>query len=114
MSASPNSKKRIAIIGSGISGQTCGYLLSKQHNVTLFEANNTLGGHTATIDIEIDGKSLAVDTGFIVFNDRTYPNFIKMMDQIGIKSKPTEMSFSVKNASTGLEYNGHSINTLFA
>lgn len=114
MSASPNSKKRIAIIGSGISGQTCGYLLSQQHNVTLFEANNTLGGHTATIDIEIDGKSLAVDTGFIVFNDRTYPNFIKMMDQIGIKSKPTEMSFSVKNASTGLEYNGHSINTLFA
>ncbi|MDC1340662.1 FAD-dependent oxidoreductase [Oceanospirillaceae bacterium] len=107
-------KKRIAIIGSGISGQTCGYLLSKQNEVTLFEANNHLGGHTATIDLDIEGKTLPVDTGFIVFNDRTYPNFIKMMDQIGITSKPTEMSFSVHNKATGFEYNGHSLNTLFA
>jgi predicted NAD/FAD-binding protein len=87
---------RIAIIGSGISGQTCGYLLSKHNHVTLFEANNHLGGHTATIDLDIEGKTLPVDTGFIVFNDRTYPNFIKMMDQIGITSKPTQMSFSVQ------------------
>ncbi|MDC1509403.1 FAD-dependent oxidoreductase [Oceanospirillaceae bacterium] len=107
-------KKRIAIIGSGISGQTCGYFLSKQNEVTLFEANNHLGGHTATIDLDIEGKTLPVDTGFIVFNDRTYPNFIKMMDQIGITSKPTEMSFSVHNKATGFEYNGHSLNTLFA
>ena len=107
-------QKRIAIIGSGISGQTCGYLLSKQHHTTLFEANDCLGGHTATIDLAIEGKTLAVDTGFIVFNDRTYPNFIKMMNQIGVASKPTEMSFSVHNRSTGLEYNGHSLNTLFA
>jgi len=105
---------RIAIIGSGISGQTCGYLLSKHNQVTLFEANDQLGGHTATIDLDIDGKTLPVDTGFIVFNDRTYPNFIKMMNQIGITSKPTEMSFSVHNKATGFEYNGHSLNTLFA
>ena len=71
-------KKRIAIIGSGISGLTCAYLLSRKHHITLFEANNYLGGHTATVDIVIDGNQLAVDTGFIVFNDRTYPNFIKM------------------------------------
>ena len=109
-----NAKKRIAIIGSGISGQTCGYLLSRQHHVTLFEANDNLGGHTATVDIDIDGKRLAVDTGFIVFNDRTYPNFIKMMQQIGIKAKATEMSFSVRNDTNGLEYNGHNIDTLFA
>jgi predicted NAD/FAD-binding protein len=94
-------KKRIAIIGSGISGQTCGYLLSQQHQVTLFEANDYLGGHTATIDLDIDNKTVAVDTGFIVFNDRTYPNFIKLMKQVGIASKPTE-------------YNGHNLDTLFA
>ena len=114
MTPSQPQQKRIAIIGSGISGQTCGYLLSKQHQVTLFEANERLGGHTATIDLDIEGKSLAVDTGFIVFNDRTYPNFIKMMNQIGVASKPTEMSFSVRNQATGMEYNGHSLNTLFA
>ena len=114
MTYSHPKQRRIAIIGSGISGQTCGYLLSKHHQVTLFEANDHLGGHTATIDLDIDGKTLAVDTGFIVFNDRTYPNFIKMMDQIGITSKPTEMSFSVHNQATGLEYNGHSLNSLFA
>jgi len=107
-------KKRIAIIGSGISGQTCGYLLSQQHQVTLFEANDYLGGHTATIDLDIDNKTLAVDTGFIVFNDRTYPNFIKLMKQVGIASKPTEMSFSVHNKVSGLEYNGHNLDTLFA
>ena len=107
-------QKRIAIIGSGISGQTCGYLLSKQHHVTLFEANDYVGGHTATIDLDIDNKTLAVDTGFIVFNDRTYPNFIKMMKQIGITSKATEMSFSVHNKASGLEYNGHNLDTLFA
>ena len=107
-------QKRIAVIGSGIAGLTCGYLLSKKHHITLFESNRSLGGHTATIDIEMDGKQLAVDTGFIVFNDRTYPNFIKMMKQIGIYAKPTEMSFSVHNESNGLEYNGHSLNTLFA
>ena len=107
-------KKRIAIIGSGISGQTCGYLLSQQHQVTLFEANGYLGGHTATIDIDIDNKTLAVDTGFIVFNDRTYPNFIKLMKQVEIASKPTEMSFSVHNKASGLEYNGHNLDTLFA
>ena len=107
-------KKRIAIIGSGISGQTCGYLLSQQHQVTLFEANDYLGGHTATIDLDIDNKTVAVDTGFIVFNDRTYPNFIKLMKQVGIASKPTEMSFSVHNKASGLEYNGHNLDTLFA
>lgn len=107
-------QKRIAIIGSGISGQTCGYLLSQKHQVTLFEANDYLGGHTATVDININAEKLAVDTGFIVFNDRTYPNFIKMMEQTGIAMKPTQMSFSVHNDATGLEYNGHNLNTLFA
>ncbi|MGK0442006.1 MAG: putative NAD/FAD-binding protein [Pseudohongiellaceae bacterium] len=106
--------KKIAIIGSGISGQSAGYLLSQKHQVTLFEANDYLGGHTATVDVEVAGKCLAIDTGFIVFNDRTYPNFIKLMKQLGIDSQPTEMSFSVHNHANGLEYNGHNLNTLFA
>lgn len=105
---------KIAIVGTGISGLTCGYYLHKDHEVTLYEANDYIGGHTATIDVEHEGKQYAVDTGFIVYNDRTYPNFIKMMNAIGVRGNPTQMSFSVKNAVNGLEYNGHTIPTLFA
>jgi len=105
---------KIAIIGTGISGLTCGYYLHKRHDVTLFEANDYIGGHTATVDIELDGKGYAVDTGFIVYNDRTYPNFIKLMNEIGVTGKPSQMSFSVRNDDNGLEYNGHTISTLFA
>lgn len=106
--------KRIAVIGSGISGLTCAYLLSRDHQVTLFEEIATLGGHTATVNIELDNDSYAIDTGFIVFNDRTYPNFLKLLDQIGIHKMPTEMSFSVQHIGSGTEYNGNSIRTLFA
>ncbi|WP_025819474.1 NAD(P)/FAD-dependent oxidoreductase [Shewanella marina] len=105
---------RIAIIGSGISGLTCGHLLSQQHQVELFEANDYIGGHTATVDVEVDGKDYAIDTGFIVFNDRTYPNFNKLLARINVTPLPTEMSFSVHNQQTGLEYNGHTLATLFA
>lgn len=105
---------KIAIIGTGISGLTCAYHLNKQHDVTLFEANNYIGGHTATVNVEIEGERYAVDTGFIVYNDRTYPNFIAMMEQIGVEGIPTQMSFSVRNDDCGLEYNGHTLSTLFA
>ncbi|WP_114785609.1 NAD(P)/FAD-dependent oxidoreductase [Vibrio tetraodonis] len=104
----------VAIIGSGISGLTCGYYLHKEHNVTLFEANDYIGGHTATVDVQLDGESYAVDTGFIVFNDRTYPNFIELMDEIGVSGIASQMSFSVRNDAHGLEYNGHTVSTLFA
>ncbi|WP_100643341.1 NAD(P)/FAD-dependent oxidoreductase [Alteromonas facilis] len=107
-------RKKIAIIGSGISGLTCGYLLHKDHDITLFEANDYIGGHTATKQVEVDGKHYDIDTGFIVFNDWTYPHFIKLMDQIGVTSQPTEMSFSVKNSAHNLEYNGNNLNSLFA
>ncbi len=106
--------KHIAIIGSGISGLTAAYLLSKKHHVTVFEKNAIIGGHTATVDIEKEGKSYALDTGFIVFNDKTYPNFLALLDEIGVSKQATEMSFSVHNCQTGLEYNGHNLNTLFA
>lgn len=107
-------KQRIAIIGAGISGLTCGHLLSSKHHVTLFEANDYLGGHTNTEDIKLGGKTYPVNTGFIVFNDWTYPNFIKLMDQLGVESEDSEMSFSVRDENTGLEYNGTTLNSLFA
>lgn len=106
--------KRIAIIGTGISGLTCAHLLHRNNDVTVYEANDYIGGHTATKNIEVDGQQFAIDTGFIVFNDWTYPNFIKLMDKLGVKSQPTEMSFSVKNLSENLEYNGNNLNSLFA
>ncbi len=107
-------RKKIAIVGTGISGLTCGYYLHKEHDVTLFEANDYIGGHTATVDVSVDGKEYAIDTGFIVYNDRTYSNFIKMMNEIGVEGLPTQMSFSVRNDGNGLEYNGHTVSTLFA
>ncbi|MBC3372621.1 FAD-dependent oxidoreductase [Pseudomonas sp. SWRI92] len=105
---------RIAIIGSGISGLTCAYLLSRQHQITLFEADDRIGGHTHTVDVEWQGRRYAVDTGFIVYNDWTYPNFIRLMDQLGVASRPTEMSFSVHDPACGQEYKGHTLNSLFA
>mgnify|MGYP003384452284 CR=1 FL=1 len=106
--------KHFAIIGSGISGLTAAYLLSKKHKVTVFEKNHHIGGHTATVDIEKSGMPYAIDTGFIVFNDKTYPNFLALLAEIGIGKQATEMSFAVHNCQTGLEYNGHNLNTLFA
>ncbi len=106
--------KKIAIIGSGISGLTCAHLLNSQYDIQLFEAGDYIGGHTATKDISYAGKNWRIDTGFIVFNDRTYPNFEKLLAKIGIDRTATEMSFSVKNEDSGLEYNGNNLNTLFA
>ncbi|TWX53630.1 NAD(P)/FAD-dependent oxidoreductase [Colwellia hornerae] len=106
--------KHIAVIGSGISGLTAAYLLSKKHKVTVFEKNDRVGGHTATVDIELAAEKFAIDTGFIVFNNKTYPNYLALLSEIGIGKQATEMSFSVHNCQTGLEYNGHNLDTLFA
>ncbi|WP_433771402.1 NAD(P)/FAD-dependent oxidoreductase [Pseudomonas putida] len=105
---------KIAIIGSGISGLTCAHLLNRQHEVTVFEASDWIGGHSHTVDVEVEGERFAIDTGFIVFNDWTYPNFIRLLDQLGVASQPTEMSFSVQDPGTGTEYNGNNLNSLFA
>lgn len=104
----------IALIGSGIAGLTAAHLLSRRHSVTLFEADTRLGGHTHTVDVTVDGRRYAIDTGFIVYNDWTYPNFIRLLDQLGVASRPTEMSFSVRDPRSDLEYNGHNLNSLFA
>jgi uncharacterized protein len=104
---------KIAIIGSGIAGLTAARRLCGDHEITVFEANGYVGGHTNTIDVERNGRSWAVDTGFIVFNDWTYPNFIALMDEIGVASQPSDMGFSVRCDRTGLEYCGTSLSQLF-
>lgn len=104
----------IAIIGGGVSGMLAAYLLCPDHTVTVFEANDYIGGHTHTVPVACHGQTYAVDTGFIVFNDWTYPNFVKLLDRLHIASQPSSMSFSVRCEKTGLEYNGTTLNTLFA
>lgn len=105
---------RIAIIGSGISGLVAAYRLHNAHDITLFEANDYVGGHTNTVEVELGGERHAIDTGFIVFNDWTYPHFIALLNELGVASQPTTMGFSVHDERSGLEYSGQSLNTLFA
>jgi predicted NAD/FAD-binding protein len=105
---------KIAVIGTGIAGNVAAYHLAREHEVTVFEASDRIGGHTNTMDVEHEGRHYAVDTGFIVFNDWTYPNFIKLLDELGVASQDSDMSFSVRNEKTGLEYNGATLNSLFA
>ena len=104
---------RIAVIGSGIAGLASAWLLSRRHAVTLFEANDYLGGHTHTHDIELDGRRYAVDTGFIVHNPVHYPLLTHLFDELGVASQPTTMSFAVHNEASGLEYNATSLDALF-
>ena len=114
--ALPSSKK-IAVIGSGISGLSAAYLLARRHQVTVFEAGASIGGHTATKEVMLGDKFYSVDTGFIVFNDRTYPNFIKLMSRLGVASQTTQMGFSVASeASSGAvyEYSGSGLGGFFA
>lgn len=109
-----NDRQRIAVIGAGVSGLTAAWLLAEKHDVQVFEAADYAGGHTNTEQVEAGGRTWPVNTGFIVFNDWTYPNFIKLMDRLGVASEVSDMSFSVDCSSTGLQYNGTSLNTLFA
>ena len=106
--------KRIAVIGSGISGLVSCHLLSERFDVSLFEANDCLGGHTHTHTTRIDQQNFNIDTGFIVFNKRTYPNFCRLLEKLNVPVQLSEMSFSYASKSTGFEYNGHNLNTLFA
>jgi len=105
---------KIAVIGTGIAGNVAARELCRDHEITVFEAADHVGGHTHTHSIDDNGRPLAIDTGFIVFNDWTYPNFIALLDELGVSSQPSEMSFGVKCERTGLEYKGHTLNTLFA
>jgi predicted NAD/FAD-binding protein len=105
---------KVAIVGTGIAGNVAAWKLACEHDVTVFEADDRIGGHTNTVDVSLGGREWAVDTGFIVFNDWTYPNFIALLEELGVAWQDSDMSFSVKHARTGLEYNGTSLNALFA
>jgi len=105
---------RIAVVGAGVAGLYATWRLSRSHDVTLFEAAAYPGGHTNTVDVEYGGRNWAIDTGFIVFNDWTYPNFIAMLRELGVAWQASDMSFSLRCERSGLEYNGTSLNSLFA
>ncbi|MCA9187468.1 MAG: FAD-dependent oxidoreductase [Planctomycetales bacterium] len=105
---------RIAVVGSGISGLVTARLLADRHEIVLFEADRRIGGHINTVHFTYDGEEYSVDTGFIVYNDRTYPNFSEVLAKLNVETDPTSMSFSVRCDRTGLEYNGSSLRGVFA
>ncbi len=100
---------KIAVVGTGISGMVAAWLLQREHEITVFEARDRIGGHTNTVDVELEGRHFAVDTGFIVHNPRTYPNLISIFDELGVATARTEMSFSVLDQATGLEYSSQAL-----
>lgn len=104
---------RIAVVGSGISGLSAAWMLAREHDVTLFEREPRLGGHTHTVDVTLDGQTFPVDTGFLVFNHRTYPGLTRLFDTLGVETVASNMSFSVRLAESGLEWAGTSLDTVF-
>lgn len=107
-------RRRVAVVGSGIAGLTAAYRLAPHCDLTVFEQNTWIGGHTHTVDVTVDGRQYAVDTGFIVFNEWTYPRFLQLLSEIGLSHQNTDMSFSVTSETTGIEYAGTNLSTLFA
>ena len=104
---------RIAVIGSGISGIGASWALSRVHDVTLFEANERVGGHSRTLEVEIDGRIVPVDTGFIVYNERNYPNLVRFFDELGVETEESDMSFAVSTEDGQVEYGGR-LSAMFA
>jgi uncharacterized protein len=105
---------RIAIIGTGIAGLTCAHLLADRHEVTVFERDARPGGHTNTVRVELGDEIHAVDTGFIVYNERNYPGLVRLFDRLGVPTKPSDMSFGVSDTQTGVEWGSSSPGTVFA
>ena len=105
---------KIAIVGTGISGLVCAHRLHRRHDVTVFEANDYVGGHSHTVEVSVEGTTHAVDTGFIVYNEANYPEFTRLLAELGVATQPTTMSFSVRDETTGLEYRADGLGGLFA
>jgi uncharacterized protein len=114
MTETTTPRRRIAVIGTGISGLSAAWLLSKRHDVDVFEADDRIGGHSNTVDIEIDGRTVAVDTGFIVYNEPCYPNLTALFDHLGVETAATDMSFAVSLDRGRVEYAGTDLLGLFA
>jgi predicted NAD/FAD-binding protein len=106
--------ERIAIVGTGVAGLGCAWNLRNHASLTLLEKDARPGGHTNTVTVEEDGRTVPIDTGFIVFNKVTYPNLCSLFQELDVPIKPSEMSFSVQHTPTGLEYNGMGVNKVFA
>jgi len=107
-------RQKIAVIGAGISGLASAYFLARHHDVVLYEAADYLGGHTNTVDVTLEDKTFAVDTGFLVFNEATYPNLIALFDELGVASHATDMSFGVSLSEGRFEWAGTNLDTVFA
>jgi len=107
-------RQKIAVIGGGIAGLASAYFLARQHDVVLYEAGSYIGGHTNTVDVTLEGRTFPVDTGFLVFNEATYPNLIALLDELGVDSYATDMSFGVSLDGGGFEWAGTSLDTVFA
>jgi predicted NAD/FAD-binding protein len=105
---------KVAVIGTGIAGNVAAWHLNKHHEITVYEANDYIGGHTHTHRVQVGEGEINVDSGFIVFNEKTYPHFISLLDELGVEKQKTDMSFSFHSEATGFEYCGSSLNTLFA
>ena len=105
---------KVAIVGAGISGLTCAWLLHPHHEITVYESEPVVGGHSNTVEFDCEGKTYRIDTGFIVYNDRNYPNFMKLMARLAIRGVPTAMSFAVRCDRTGIEYSGSGLAGVFA
>lgn len=105
---------RIAIVGTGISGLTCAHLLGERHDITVFEGAWRPGGHTNTVRVDLEDESHDVDTGFIVYNERSYPGLVRLFERLDVPTKASDMSFSVSDTKTGIEWRATSPNTVFA
>jgi predicted NAD/FAD-binding protein len=112
--AAGSDRQRVAVVGGGIAGLASAWLLSEKHEVTLFEANDYVGGHTNTVEVTLDGKTAPVDTGFLVCNDLTYPNLLALFAGLGVNLHPTSMTFGVSVADDGIEWAGTNLSTVFA
>jgi predicted NAD/FAD-binding protein len=108
------SKERLAVIGGGIAGLGAAWLLRNRYDVTVFERERHIGGHSNTVEVDENGRRVPIDTGFMVFNKVTYPYLVRLFDELRVPIKPTEMSFSVRNDELDIEYNGMGLNRVFA
>lgn len=113
MAQDGSARRNIAVIGSGISGLSVAWLLSQRHRVTVYEQDRRVGGHSNTVNVATSGEPAAIDTGFIVYNEATYPNLVALFDHLGVETQPTDMSFAV-SLQNGLEYSGNNLAGLFA